>query len=214
MNRTILIPTILLTGCIFGKEEIVFPPGLEPLEENRAPWPTGTQNDPYPETIEVISGESDSYYWAHGRGFIQAPIEETWQALQDPEVNVDRRKVDSWSSSRMEVPNCEIAYVIHNRVDDVVTVEFDVTWCHGQVAGESGDPDIVGIRFQKTDGSDFIDSMLGSLVLYRKEKTVTAVEYIEHLDAIMVGTPEVENTIKDLHASAVAKVHDNPLPTW
>jgi hypothetical protein len=129
-------------------------------------------------------------------------------------VNVDRRRVDRWSWSSAENRNCDVSYIIHNAVEDIVTVEFDVTWCHGLVEGRSDAPEVVGIRFQKTDGSDFIDSMVASVTLYALEEDITAIECIEHLDAIMVGPEDVTATLSDLHASAVAWVHGEPLPNW
>lgn len=183
-----------------------FPAGLGPLEENQAPWPAGDA----PEALAVVSGERDGYAWAHARGWVHASVAETWAALQDPAVAVDRRRVDEWTVTGL-APTWDVAFLIHNVVHDVVTVEFDVEWQHGVVAGDTEAPEAVGARFDKTGGTEFIERMQGSVILV-EDGDVTAVELQEHLEAILTGVEEVENYLLDLHADLVARVHDEPLP--
>ena len=213
MMSTIPFLLPLLGACLMGGE-IVFPEGLEPLETNTAPWPQPERGDPYPETLSLVSGETDTYAWTHGRGYLHATVEEAWDSLQDPEVVTDRRGVDAWSVTLEAEEGYDVAFSVHNEVYDIITVEFDIAWREGAVAGSFEDPQAVGVRFLKVAGTNLIDLMEGSVTLYEVDDTLTAIELIEHLDAYSTGTAETEAWMTDLFASVVARVAGDPLPTY
>ena len=206
------IPSIVLaTGC--KSVETPFPQGLEPLEENRAELPAPEGSEPRPERLEAVSGETDDFWWTHARGYVHADISQTWQALQEIPVNVDRREVDEWTWDLIEPPAYDHEYVIHNTVFDIITVQFDVTWRHGLVVGTSDVPEVVGIRFQKTFGSDVIELLEGSIVLLAAQED-TEIQLIEHVHAFSGSPQTTESYLRDLFQDAVDQVHGRPLQTF
>lgn len=204
---------LTLTGCL-APSEIVFPPGLEPLEENTAPWPAAERGDPYPETLSMVSGEADAYAWTHARGYVHGSVSEVWDALQEPEVVVDRRGVDAWDVTLENVDGYDAAFTIHNEVYDIITIDFDLAWREGAVAGSIDDPQAVGVRFLKVAGTGLIEVMEGSITVYGMDSDLSAIELIEHLEAYSTGTAETESWMSDLFASVVAWVAGDPLPTF
>lgn len=217
LHTAVLSPAVLallLPACL-GDGTVEFPPGLAPLEENTAPWPQPEGDDTYPETPSVVSGEGEDWAWVHLRGYVHGTVDETWAALQDPEVVLDRREVDEWSVTQLQEEGYDVSFSVHNIVHDVITIEFDVAWREGAVEGTLDDPQVVGVRFQKVEGTDFIELMEGSVTVYEVTEDATAIEIIEHLDA--TGTDPVEactSWMSDLYASVVARVAGDPLPTW
>jgi hypothetical protein len=205
--------TVLSLAACWGNKEVAFPPGLEPLEPNKAPWPEGTGADPYPEELVLVSGQ-DELLWAHGRGYVHASIGDTWEALRDLDVDVDRRRAADWWWT-WDVPQAyDYCYRITVVVEDLVTLEWDIDWNHGVVNGTVEDPEAVGIRFFKSGGSSLIDLQAGSIALYRLEDDLTAIELIEQLDAPMTDEEDLTTYLSDLFASVVAYVHGEPLPTY
>lgn len=210
MTATLLF--LPLTACLTGGE-IVFPPGLEPIEENTAPWPQPEPGNPYPETLSLVSGETDTYAWTHARGYVHGSVQETWDALQEPEVVVDRRGVDAWDVTLEAEEGYDVAFTLHNEVYDIITIEFDMAWRQGAVAGSIDSPQAVGVRFMKVAGTSLIDIMEGSITVYEVEDH-SAIELIEHLEAYSTGTEETEAWMTDIFASVVAWVAGDPLPTY
>lgn len=201
------------SGC-FGNKTTEFPPGLEPLEENTAEPPPAVEGNPYPETFNVVQGNTDDTDWLHGRGYIHASVQQVWGAMKDPEVCVDRRKVDSWTVELNVEPDYEVSWRTRNTVNDIITVEFDVTWRQGLVEGTPEDPEVVGGAYQKTWGSTVIDYMAGSVVLRKVDESTTLFEFIHRLQALMSGAESVASQGPDLYASVLARVHGEPLPTY
>ena len=212
-STSVLLVALVQWGC-FGVETTVFPDGLEPLEDNRAVAPPRNGDGAYPESLGIARGYADGTYWVHARGHLAAPISAVWAAARDPEVCADRRKVDRWQSTpdvEMEYP---FSYRIHNEVDDIIFVEFDVTWRHGPVEGTIEAPEIVAGRWQKTWGSTVIEVLAGSVVLRRVGDDITEVELIEHLQATASTGDEAESYLRDYFASMGARAKGSPLPTY
>lgn len=204
MRTTALLGLALsLAGC-FGEEKTEFPPGLEPLEENTAEAPT-SNDEPYPEVLSMRRGRDD-YDWVHARAYVHAPISRTWEALRDIDVCVDDGRVDDWSVTWDVEEGYDYSYRIHNVAEDIVTVEFDITWRHGAAEGTRDDPEVVGIRYQKTDGTEFIEILRGSIVLTSVEDDVTELDMVEHLQAAAGGTPEIEAYFQDVFDDTLAFV--------
>jgi hypothetical protein len=193
--------------------ETPFPAGLEPLEDNTAPLPQPVDGDDYPEVLEVVTGD-DEYAWIHARGYVKASVDDTWAAFQEPEVLVDRRGIDEWSFDPVADPEFDYEVLLHYVINDIVTVEFDIEWRQGVAATEDDRVTSVAMRYQKVEGSSFIEMMQGSVLLLEAADGVTEVQLIEHLDAVQTGVEDVESYQRDLFASVVSFVHGEPLPTY
>ena len=203
---------LLLAGC-WGNKEVEFPAGLEPLEANTAPWPEAAGGDDYPEALELVSGQ-DEWLWAHGRGYVHASLADTWEALRDPDVNVDRRRVASFETTWDVPQEYDYCYRIHMVVEDLVTLEWDIDYNHGVINGSLDAPEVVGIRWFKSEGSAFIDMLVISIAAYELEDDVTALEFVYWLDATATSEEDLPQYLTDLFVDVVAFAHDEPLPEY
>ncbi|MFH1469921.1 MAG: hypothetical protein ABIO70_36390 [Pseudomonadota bacterium] len=206
------VAAMALAGC-WGNKDLSYPPGLEPLETNVAPWPEGSADEPYPEALELVSGEGD-LLWAHGRGYVHAPLATTWEALRQLDVDVDRRRVAEWSWTWDVPQDYDYCYRIHVLVQDLIDLEWDIDWHHGVVNGDLGDPEAVGIRFFKSEGTSLIDLQAGSISAFRIDDETTAIELIEQLDAPATGEEDLTQYLSDLFDDTVAFSHGRPLPEY
>ena len=194
MGRTAFIPGlvgVLVMGC-FSDVETPFPPGLEPLEEGMAPAPAPVDGDPYPETVTMVRAfapYTPRTHAVHARGYVRAPVVDVWAALRDPDVGADRRTFREWSTTYDVEPEYDYSYVIHSVIENVIVVEYDVTWRHGVVLGTLEAPTLASARYQKTAGSAAIDALQGSVVL-----------------------TEVERFPRDMSAELVIRAHGGELP--
>jgi hypothetical protein len=202
----------LLAGC-WGNKEVEFPPGLAPLEPNTAPWPEPSGGEDYPEAIELVSGE-DEVLWVHARAYVHADLSTTWEALRDPDVNADRRRLESWEVSWDVPQEYDYCYRIHVVVVDLVTLEWDIDWNHGVINGSLEEPEAVGVRWFKSEGSSLIDLQAGSIAAYQLEEAVTALEIIYQIDAPVTTEDDLLEYVGDLYADVVAWVHGDPLPSF
>ena len=204
---------LVAVGC-FGEEVSEFPEGLEPLGENMLAGP-GTADDPTPEAYEVMGTEGGRFDLVLGRGYIHAPLAQVWAAYRDPAVGADRRTSPDWSSTPIPDTEYDDSYVVHHVANDVITVEWDVTWRHGLVMGTAEEPELVAIRWQKTGGSTLIRVIEGSLLLRPAgDGSVTEVELVYHASAIGAGLDTFERYMQDIFNDAVATTHGDPLPTF
>jgi hypothetical protein len=192
-------------GC-FGESATPFPPGLAPLEANRAPAPAADPGNPFPEKLVMIHG-SGAYDWVHARAYVDAPLRLTWAALSDPNVTADP-KIKKMRLEVLNEPAYACSYVLHYTVDDFITVHFDVTWRHGLVSGTKEMPTMIAARFQKTNGTDFIDLLEGSVVAYPVSDQATEIELIEHLDATATGPDEIERYFRAYYANVLRRVRE------
>ncbi|QQR88906.1 MAG: hypothetical protein IPJ88_11830 [Myxococcales bacterium] len=206
----------LLAGC---DENVLseFPVGLEPLEENLAGVPAELDGDPFPETLNMISGSKDGYDWVHARGFVHAPVAEVYAALSTPLASVDRREVDRWEIVE-EQPESELydfVYTVKNTKNALITVHYDVQWRHGVVERtDDGEPDITATRYQKIWGTSYIDLLEGSVLAYGRDETLTELEFVHHLDATRAGVSQIKSFIGDYYADVLAIVRDTPMPEF
>lgn len=192
-------------------EEVPFPSRLEPLEPNRADWPQPTSERP-----DVVSGGDSDLWWAHSRGYVLAPPAAVWAALDDPEVVVDRREVDAWEVEEGVLPEFPRSWRIHHVVNDIVTVDFDLTWAFELHAGTEEAPERVVARWDKTDGTSFIDILTGTLTIEAdpQDPGRTRLSAEEHLKASLRDDETIAIYLRDLHAAIVAASHGAPLPAF
>ena len=202
----------LLAGC-WGNKELEFPAGLEPLEVNTAPWPEPTASEDYPEAIEIVGG-SDEWLWAHARAYVHASLADSWEGMRDPEVNVDRRRVSSWEVDWDLPQDHDYCYRIHVLVEDLITLEWDIDYNHGLINGSLEEPEAVGIRWFKSEGSSFIDMQAGSIAAYELEDGVTALEIVYWLDATATTEEDVTQYLDDMFGDLTNWVHGEPLPEY
>lgn len=207
----LLVASGLIAGCA-GNDSATFPPGLEPLDENRAPWPVKAGDDPYPEDIAITTGEADDFDWAHARAYVKAPLAKTWEAMRTPDACVDRTEVTRWTIEEDVEPEYAYSYRIHNVVESVATIEFENTWRHGVVEGTLDAPEQIAARYQKTWGSTYITMLQGSFVAKEIDDGVTQIEMIEQIDAFAQDSETASNTLRNYFKSIVALAHDKPLP--
>jgi hypothetical protein len=204
------LPVLLALGCA-GEEDTPFPDGLSPLEDNLAPAPTGTADDPWPEAVEVVSGTAEDWVYAHARGYVHAPVDAVWAALRDPDVIVDRRRVSAYSTTEVDDPAYDYAYRVDHTVEDIVTVEYVVEYRHGVWEGSLEAPLSAAFRWQKIEGSSFIELLEGSGLVAAVEDPdaveVTEVQLIEHLGAALTEPEEIALYLQDVFDSAVSVAH-------
>lgn len=192
----------------------IYPPGLEPLEECRAAAPTGTETDPTPEQLNVLSSEDDSPMWAHARGYVHAPITTVWEALREDQVVVNRREVAEWTVTPDADPPYDYGFVISNTVYDIITVQFDLRYDQGVILGTLEAPEHVSSRNEIVEPDLILRVMERSILLTQVSDSVTEVQIVEWLDSI---EGKIEPTVlaqEDLYASLVAWVHGEPLPEY
>ena len=205
-HRTALRCGFFLFSTVFvacsDDKPVAFPDGLEPLEEIKVDAPVGTSADPFPEEINWISGDEGDYGWIHARGYIKASPAETWEALREPTVFVDIDKVVEYSVEEQNSSEYDYVFVVDNLVEDIVDVEFQVEWRHGVVDGDLSEPSMVGVRWQKINGTEFIESLEGSIVLLsvKDEPNITEIQIIEHLSALMDQEDNAIDYVTGLYA--------------
>ena len=220
-------PALLLAlglgaGCALSKEVTEFPPGLEPLEPIQADWPDSTASSEHPEAQTFAGGDAvddeteAEYSWVHSRAYVQMPIHKVYQALVVPRVNADRREIDDYTVDWDVEPEYPYSYTLHNTVNDVITVEFDVTWRHGAIGGSEDEPTEVGTRWQKTEGSTVIEILRGSVHTVAIDDDVTGVELILHQRTLRRGfdADRTRAYLQDFYVALLAEAHGEPLPSY
>jgi hypothetical protein len=205
----------LFASACGGRIITAFPAGLEPLDAmNQAPDPMPVGDDMHPEKLAWAIGNTDQYAWVDARGFVHAPIDQVFQAIQTTTVCVDRRKVNRWSSTEGVESGYMVSFRIHDIVYGLATVDFDITWREDVVMGSREMPEAIAARYQKTDGTSYITTLAGSIVAQKVDDQTTEVAFIEHLSAWGSGTDTIHSYLVDLYSSILASVHGQPLPTY
>ncbi|MBI5515974.1 MAG: hypothetical protein HY909_19485 [Deltaproteobacteria bacterium] len=216
LGRCAVAGATALVGC--GSDiPTTFPPGLEPLEPNAAPRVAAQGADRYPEAITFERGKSDAFDWVHARANVKASLPRTWEALREPVVCIDRRRVHGWTITEGVEPEYPYSFRIHHVVRDIVTVEFDLVWRHGPLEGSAatpGRPTAVGARYQKVYGSSYIQLLRGSVVARQVDESVTGLEFIRHVKASSGGTDDLQQYLQDYYNSILARVRGQALPTY
>lgn len=203
-----------LAACGNNSETSAFVGGLDPLEPNLATAPQPDGADRYPERFNYDRSATNEYESVYAHGYIHAPLSAVFRAFQDAAVTADRRRISSFSVTPNSEPMFPFSYKVHNVVNDIVTVEFDVNWRLGPTAGTNESPTAFRARYQKTFGSSFIDVLGGSVEARVVDANTTEVELIRHLRATGQSADDAEQTVRDMIGSAIARVHGRPLPTY
>ncbi len=198
----------LAVACCGGDMTTPARSGLEPLEaENRASWPAATPDDAHPEAVAYATGSTDTYDWAHARGWVHADVAEVWSALQAPDVVYDRGAND-WTATYQTRPEYAYSFRLHYTAGPpLLSVEYDVDWWEGVVEGTLDAPVEFAARYQKTSGTTFIQVMEGSVRGRSVAPGVTSLEMIAHLKAAQSGAADARSGLNDIFLATVARVH-------
>jgi hypothetical protein len=199
---------IVAAGC---QDDVttVFPPGLEPLEDNAAPQPPG---GPSSEELMLVSSDGE-HKWVHGRGFIQAPPAAVWAASKDPE----RMAADCDTTRHVATlgvePEYEYGFQMHYDVDDILNVAWDELWRYGTIEGVVDAPTFAIIRYQKVFGSDFITNLEGSAIFLATDVAGrTELEFVEHLTALGGSVDNIKRSMQRRFNTLSAVVHGRDIP--
>jgi hypothetical protein len=212
VNRILVVLYALAAGACTSDSIHEFPPGLEPLEANTAPYPAATAESMYPELFTVVTGELPRFMWSHGSGYIHGSPQQVWEALQDPAVVADRFNTDEQNFTLGVEPEYELSYEIHYVVHDIVTVDWTETWRGDRLMSDDESAPWATIRYMKTSGTGFITLIEGSVNLFAIDDQITAIEVVHHAEATMTGEAEVGGAINNTYASSRNRVHGEPLP--
>lgn len=206
-------------GC-YDNVSTPFPPGSEPWEENQAPMPEPTAEDPCPEgelsffrTIYIRANA------VHARACIHQPTDVVWRALRDPQTSRDPTtthgfRVVAYDVSADEDPAPQYSYRTAIHVDDIIDLDFEQTWRHYLAEGTEEWPELTATRWQKTFGSSALILMEGSIVAQPLEEhpEITLLEYQYHLDAVARddhGT--IEAFLRVIYGRLRQRAHGEPL---
>ena len=221
-----LLGTVALAAC--GTEKTAFPPGLDPLEPtDRVIWPPATAGDPYPEVPSFVDaagqptwGGAPGYSYGLGRAWLKVPLTTAWVALQIPPgvllaIYPDRDGVDCDLA-----PGVEPEYAVSFRLRETPRNDgpigranwFDVTWRAGPTSGTADGPVQVNVRYQKTDGTRWIEVMRGSIVATEPVPGVTALEFVRHVHAPGEDGFAAADWIRLYYEVLRAHVHGTPPP--
>lgn len=194
---------VLAAGC---QDNIAtpFPPGLEPLEDNKiAAMPSG----PFTEGLRIESSDTD-YIRVYARGFVTVPMATMWAAAKAPGPNLSTCSTTEQMVTENTEPQYEYSFVIHYIVRDILTVEWDDQWRFGAITD-----DLDMIKHQKVQGSDLITLSEGTIqVLSTGDPGVSELSFVEHLDAVSATAADVVQGVQHNYDALVAVAHGAAIP--
>lgn len=192
----------------------LYPPGLAPLEDCTAPAPEGTETQPTPELLNVLSDSDANPMWVHARGYVHAPITQVWAGMREGEVMANRREVAEWTITPDADPTFDYGFTIHNTVHDVITIQFDMHYDQGVILGTPDAPEHVAGRRAIVEPDIILKVMEGSILLTEVSADVTELQIVEWLDTVEGEVEPAISQVEDFYASLVAWVHGDPLPEY
>ncbi len=223
--------TVALAGCPGNvKDAFPKSVGYQPLTycpQIEVPWPTDPV-DPGPETLNVLAAPGcggslnpDTYVvtdQAHARGYLKKPLLTVWNRMQpgwdgDPNwirlcqngetwIAPGSRCVDSWHwIPGGETADFPVSFVMRYHVNEIISVDWELTWREGPLVGTVAAPQAVGARYQKTWGIENLRVETGSFVLKpAPDDTCTSVELVGWLDADQSDQNSVAGTLMNAYA--------------
>lgn len=182
-------------------------PGFGALEAvNQAVFPPHTTGTPYtPELGAVVTGSSAvpaQHNWAHGRGYVTAPIAKVYLALQDPEASRLITGIDQWSVT-LNVESYPISFQIHYvnlQLGGSYRVRWDLLYRGGVTQTDaSHNPTEAILEYRRISGDTHLRLEAGSVVATPApdDPTVTYVEFECWLDADTTDQTTVAGTVHD-----------------
>lgn len=187
-----------------GSVQTTFPPGVEPAAAQSVEFPEEQTS----EGLAIQFGEDDEAggVWVHAKGFVPAPIEEVAEAFKDPALMVDQKVVSDYSATWDVEPEYPVSVRVHQVIEGLVTVEFDVTWRGAALLDAQGHMEEFAAVYQKTEGSSFIDRMGGSIRVRRVDDQRSSVEIVAQLDAYGVSPDELAESVLGMYTSLLIAV--------
>ena len=190
----------LICGCVENDKPKSFSEGLQPLSDIYVDLPVHTN---FEEVWNSTSENEGDYAWAHGRGFLRGSIDVVWQRLRSADVFINHEEVIEYRITNVAPTEYDYHFIAYNRSENIVEVEFENEWCHGALESRDGQIERVGVRWQKISGTDFIQSLEGSIQIIRIEDDnldfdVVEVQVIEHLTATINQEENAKNYIDGL----------------
>lgn len=204
------VALVLVAGC---QDDIStpFPPGLEPFDDDGEP---AELDGTVQEQLTHSSKDSD-FVRAYGRGYIFAPVDTVYATAHDPQVMIAACSTTTQTVTPDNEPEYELSYLVHYYVDDILDVEWDDQWRGDVVVDAAGGdaPELVMIKHQKIQGSDFISLSEGTVeLLSTDDPAITEVRFVEHLDAVSAGAGDVVDGMQSNYDRLLAVAHGEPLP--
>jgi hypothetical protein len=198
------------------------PVDCTPLDPtNKATPPAMEADGGYPEQLNIVTGDvNGSYFWAHGQGFVDAPVEKVFQALQNPQVVADRRELSSEKIIKTNVdPNSGWSFIMQSVTAPSTGLSFpyEVEWRGSPTTGTEADPIdaiVCGDLFQSGEvaGAPVMDILQDSIVLTAVDANTTAYAAIRHRGDDFSSASACQQYLEDVFNSVIAVVHGNPLP--
>ena len=168
--------------------------------------PTGSSADPYPQEINLDSVTTDEYTSVQARGYLHKDLLSAWEKIRVPEVYVDVNEVTTYSVDEISSDLYDYVFVVHNEVEDIITVNFDIEWRHGALSGDINDPQGVAIRWQKTEGTNHISLLEGSLQFFPVQDdtgelvdNIIEVQFVYHLTATLEQDESAVQFVTDVY---------------
>ncbi len=204
---------LVVAGAGCGKnrpDEFPLAAGFQPLEPAVAAAlpPAAAGNVLHPQGLGlVVAAPGSGHYASHARGYLRAPLARVYEALHDPAASYIH---NNGGSPRLDnVPGnpfigeepFPISFRIRYSNETIIgDVKFDLTYRGGPLEGTEAAPLKVGLRYQKTWGSNYISVMSGSLVAtpLAADPSITVVEMVAWLDASTQYQSDCDGTLRDL----------------
>ncbi len=208
-----LLLVVSAAGCGHNKvDDFPLAVGFQPLEPVTAAAlpPAAAGNVLHPQGLgAVVATPGNGHYASHARGYLHAPLARVYEALHEPAASLIHNDKSSGLPRLDNVPGnpfmgeepFPISFRIRYANDTVIgDVKFDLTYRGGPLEGTEAVPLKVGLRYQKTWGSTYIDVMSGSLVAtpLAADPSITVVEMVAWLDATTQGQADCDGTLRDL----------------
>ena len=206
-----LLSVGLLAGCGKNvKDEFPLSVGFQPIEAvgPQVTWPAASGNDLTPQGLgPVVAGPSKGHYTSYARGYLHAPLARVYLALHDPRASLIHNQDGHPQLDGAMQPNpamneepFPVSFRVRYFTRATVNTKFDVTYRAGPLEGTDAAPTVVGERYQKTWGTEYISVMAGSLVATAVPGApdVTSVEMVAWLNARTQYQSNCDGTLRDL----------------
>lgn len=162
----------------------------------------------------TVKSTDEPMIMVYGRGFIFRSPAEVYAVSHDPEVMLAVCSTTSHSVVDDNEPEYDLSFLVSYFVDDILNVEWDDQWRGDVVLGALEAPELVMIKHQKTEGSDFISLSEGTVqLLATDDPAITELRFVEHLDALMASEGDVIAGMQSNFDRMLAVAHGNPIPS-
>ncbi|MEO8701386.1 MAG: hypothetical protein ABI867_15175 [Kofleriaceae bacterium] len=186
-----------------------FPEGLEPFDDG----PEAAALDaPVAEAL-VTRSTNDDFIRIYGRGYVFASPAAVYASARDPEVMIAACSTSSQVITPGTEPQYELSFLVHYFVNDILNVEWDDQWRGSTVTGTLEAPELVALKHQKIEGSDFITVSEGTVTIFATaDPGITELQFVEHLDAVSASTADVLEGMQHNYDALVASGHGLGVP--